>query len=207
MDRYTLDADDCREGGIDLAVSNHPEVVLHVWPDQFAAFVHRAKAGHYDHLCMPDGAGTRTTIFAAGMERAMRYREDTPEELNRARAAVAAWHEQHPGGTAEELEKTVGPQFHPGYGPVLRGILFALDGDGPARIGMDIALEAELVRVRRAHCTRWDSIGQRQGEIGWWASRQIGPGTWHHIVCRTLRELDKELIAEDAGEDPGPVTE
>ncbi len=57
----------------------------------------------------------------------MRFREDKPEDLDRARAAVAAWRAQHPQGTADELVADLGSQFHPDYGPVLRAVLFAAD--------------------------------------------------------------------------------
>ncbi len=57
----------------------------------------------------------------------MRFRDDSPEDLDRARAAVAQWREQHPAGTEDQLTAALGPQFHPGYGPVLRAVLFALD--------------------------------------------------------------------------------
>lgn len=57
----------------------------------------------------------------------MRFREDNPEDLDRARAAVAVWREQHPEGTEEELIAMLGPEFHPDYGPVLRGALYAID--------------------------------------------------------------------------------
>ena len=53
----------------------------------------------------------------------MRYRQDSPEELARARTAVAQWRDQNPEGTPAEL----GDQFAPDYGPVLRGMLFAAD--------------------------------------------------------------------------------
>ncbi len=58
----------------------------------------------------------------------MRSRED-PEELARARAAVAAWRDQNPAGTAGQLVAALGGGFHPDYGPVLRGMLFAIDRD------------------------------------------------------------------------------
>ena len=61
----------------------------------------------------------------------MRFREDSPEDADRARAAVAAWRDQNPEGTAEELVAALGDQFHPEYGPVLRGALFAIDRDRP----------------------------------------------------------------------------
>ena len=57
----------------------------------------------------------------------MRFREDNPADLDRARAAVAQWREQHPAGTADQLTAALGSQFHPDYGPVLRAMLFALD--------------------------------------------------------------------------------
>ena len=59
----------------------------------------------------------------------MRYREDKPGDLERARAAVAQWREQNPAGTANELIAALGSQFHSDYGPVLRGTLFAFDRD------------------------------------------------------------------------------
>ena len=55
----------------------------------------------------------------------MRFREDKPGDLARARAAVAAWRGQNPGGTSEELVAAIGCQFHPDYGVVLRALLFA----------------------------------------------------------------------------------
>jgi hypothetical protein len=61
---------------------------------------------------------------------AVRFREDKPEDLDRARAEVTAWREQHPLGTAEQLVADLGIFFHQGYGPVLRGILFAVDSHG-----------------------------------------------------------------------------
>ena len=50
---------------------------------------------------------------------AVRYREDTAEELARARAAVAAWRDRNPAGTGEELLAAIGHQFHRDYGVVL----------------------------------------------------------------------------------------
>jgi len=57
----------------------------------------------------------------------VRFREDNPEDLARARAEVAAWREQNPAGTAEALLIAVGHRYHPDYGVVLRGVLFAVD--------------------------------------------------------------------------------
>ena len=39
---------------------------------------------------------------------AVRYREDKPDDLARARAAVAAWRGQNPGGTSEQLVAAIG---------------------------------------------------------------------------------------------------
>ena len=57
----------------------------------------------------------------------VRYREDTPGELARARAAVAAWRDRNPAGTGEDLLSAIGHQFHRDYGVVLRAVLFAVD--------------------------------------------------------------------------------
>ena len=57
----------------------------------------------------------------------MRYREDTPGELARARAAVAAWRDRNPAGTGEELLAAIGHQFQYDYGMVLRAVLFAVE--------------------------------------------------------------------------------
>ncbi len=59
----------------------------------------------------------------------MRFREDKPADLERARAAVAEWREQNPAGTEEQLIEALGSGFHPEYGPVLRAALFAVDRD------------------------------------------------------------------------------
>lgn len=50
----------------------------------------------------------------------MKYGENKPEDLVRARAAVAAWRSQHPQGTAEQLVQDLADQFHRNYGAVLR---------------------------------------------------------------------------------------
>jgi hypothetical protein len=57
----------------------------------------------------------------------MRFPEDNPAEAARARAAVAAWREQNPAGTGEDLVAAVGHQFHRDYSVVLRAVLFAVD--------------------------------------------------------------------------------
>jgi hypothetical protein len=57
----------------------------------------------------------------------VRFREDNPEDLVRARAEVTVWRAGHPAGTGEELVAALGHRFHWGYAPVLRAVLFAVD--------------------------------------------------------------------------------
>ena len=56
----------------------------------------------------------------------MRFRDNNPADLARARTAVTAWPDQNRAGTSDELVAAVGHQFHPDYG-VLRAVLFAVD--------------------------------------------------------------------------------
>jgi hypothetical protein len=75
----------------------------------------------------------------------VRFRDEKPGDLDRARTAAAAWRHQNPEGTPEDLIATVGCQFHPDYAVVLRGVLFAVDRNrarqlagivtGQARVG------------------------------------------------------------------------
>lgn len=57
----------------------------------------------------------------------MRFRQDHPEDLDRARAAVTTWREQNPAGTEDQLIAALGHQFHRDYTVVLRAVLFAVD--------------------------------------------------------------------------------
>ncbi len=57
----------------------------------------------------------------------MRFRENKPEDLDRARAEVAAWRERTPQGTADQLVAELGGRFHKDYGPLLRAVLFTVD--------------------------------------------------------------------------------
>ncbi len=75
----------------------------------------------------------------------MRFREDNPQELARARAAVAAWRDQNPAGTAGQLVAALGGQFHRDYAPVLCAVLFAADRHRARNI-TGIAIEPGAVR-------------------------------------------------------------
>jgi hypothetical protein len=57
----------------------------------------------------------------------VRFRENKPADLDRARAAVTAWREQNPAGTEDQLVSALGPGFHPDYAVVLRAVLFTVD--------------------------------------------------------------------------------
>jgi len=57
----------------------------------------------------------------------MRFREDSPAELEKARTAVASWRDQNPAGNAEQLIAAIGHRFHRDYDVVLRAVLFAVD--------------------------------------------------------------------------------
>ena len=57
----------------------------------------------------------------------MRFRDNNPADLARARTAVTACRDQNRAGTSDELVAAVGRHFHPDYGVVLRALLFAVD--------------------------------------------------------------------------------
>jgi len=57
----------------------------------------------------------------------VRFRDENPADLTRARAAVAAWRDQNPAGTGDELVAAVGRHFHPDHSVVLGAVLFAVD--------------------------------------------------------------------------------
>jgi hypothetical protein len=59
--------------------------------------------------------------------KATRFREDKPADLDRARTTVAAWRDQNPAGTDQEMLAAFGRQFHRDYAVVLRAVLFAVD--------------------------------------------------------------------------------
>jgi hypothetical protein len=57
----------------------------------------------------------------------VRFREDKPEHLERARVEIAAWRDLNPQGTADQLIAEIGDRFHKDYGPVLRSVLITVD--------------------------------------------------------------------------------
>lgn len=71
----------------------------------------------------------------------MRFREDKPEDLARAREEVAAWRARNPQGTAEQLLADIGHGYHQDYGPVLRSVLFSVDLHA-AKIAVGISITA-----------------------------------------------------------------
>lgn len=72
----------------------------------------------------------------------MRFREQKPADLERAKTAVREWRKQNPQGTAEQLVSDIGARFHQDYGVVLRGVLFAVDSHG-AKITTGISIIGE----------------------------------------------------------------
>jgi hypothetical protein len=67
-------------------------------------------------------------------EDAVRFSEEKPADLERARAEVRAWREQHPRGTQDELVKALGSRFPKDYAVVLRAMLFRLELDDERKI-------------------------------------------------------------------------
>jgi hypothetical protein len=76
----------------------------------------------------------------------VRFRDEKPGDLDRARAAVGAWRDNHPAGTAEDLVAAVGPAFHPEWAIVLRAVLFALDRHRARRISGVVPGSAGVIR-------------------------------------------------------------
>jgi hypothetical protein len=71
----------------------------------------------------------------------VRFREDKPEDLDRARTKVREWRAKNPKGTVEEMLAALGGQFHKDYAPVLRSVLFRDEMDG-AEIATGISIIA-----------------------------------------------------------------
>ena len=78
----------------------------------------------------------------------MRFRDDNPADLARARTAVTAWRDQNRAGTSGELVAAVGRQFHPDYGVVLRAVLFAVDGHRAREVTGIVARRFPVLRGR-----------------------------------------------------------
>jgi hypothetical protein len=57
----------------------------------------------------------------------MRFREEKPSDLARARKAVAKWRAADSEGTPEQMVGAVGPAFPQEWGIVFRGVLAAVD--------------------------------------------------------------------------------
>jgi hypothetical protein len=57
----------------------------------------------------------------------VRFRDDNPADLVRARAAVSAWREQNPAGSPEEMVAAIGLRFRHDWAPVLRAVLYVVD--------------------------------------------------------------------------------
>jgi hypothetical protein len=69
----------------------------------------------------------------------VRFREDNPEDLDRARKAAREWRQQHSTGTEAQFVAAVGGGFRPDYAPVLRAVLFAADSrDAKITTGVSI---------------------------------------------------------------------
>ena len=115
----------------------------------------------------------------------MRYRENTPEELARARAAVAAWRDRNPAGTAEELLAAIGHQFHRDYGVVLRAVLFAVDRHR--------ARQVTGISARAAAAT-----GGYEG-MSWRALRLAREEPGQVLRLYAFRAAHPEVIIGDAG--------
>jgi hypothetical protein len=47
----------------------------------------------------------------------VRFREDNPEDLDRARALVKQWRDEHPQGAPDEMAAALAGQFRAGYEP------------------------------------------------------------------------------------------
>ena len=79
----------------------------------------------------------------------MRYREDKPEDLDRARAAVAAWREQNPAGTEDQLLAALGPTR---AAPMKVSCATLIASGSSLGAGMDTCLAAAIVGCGTARC-------------------------------------------------------
>jgi hypothetical protein len=79
-------------------------------------------------------------------EDAVRFSEEKPADLERARAEVRAWREANPDGTQDELVEAIGSKFRKDYAVVLRAMLFRLELDqGRETAGTAADVEAAWV--------------------------------------------------------------
>jgi hypothetical protein len=60
----------------------------------------------------------------------MRFRDEHPKDLNRARAAVTAWRDENPAGTPEQLIAAWGAPSLPDCGPPVGSIRKGLGVNG-----------------------------------------------------------------------------
>jgi hypothetical protein len=73
----------------------------------------------------------------------MRYRDWKSSDLDCARNAVHLWRDKHPQGSADQLITDIAAQFHPDYGVVLRGLLWAVDRNRTRQITGIVPAPAE----------------------------------------------------------------
>ena len=101
-----------------------------------------------------------------------------------------------------------GDQFHAASPEKLNADLI-LHFMGDMRLAsLGLAQEVPLAEVRRKHGTLWGHIGPDTDTPGWRASREVGEGDGdetHHVVCRTLADLDAALTALEAPDENGAL--
>jgi hypothetical protein len=73
----------------------------------------------------------------------VRFGDDSPAELARARTTVASWRDQNPAGNAEELIAAIDHRFHRDYDVVLRAVLFAVDRHRASQV-TSVAVPAQV---------------------------------------------------------------
>jgi len=129
----------------------------------------------------------------------VRYREDNPVDLDRARVAVAEWREAHPDGTADQLVGDIGPQFHRNYAVVLRGVFFAAQ-DRASRTRLVDATEDCVERRQRFEAEHPDvtittpptlrDLWRAVVPAGHAAGRDLGMQVTAWSLCDLMDKLD-----------------
>jgi len=76
----------------------------------------------------------------------VRFRDERPGDLSKARASVAEWRAGHPEGTPEQLLADVGHQFHTDWAPVLRAMLYVADKHAARVVAGIVTGTAEAAR-------------------------------------------------------------